>query len=210
DFSFQQVEYESSRIFFRFRTLPVYHKIKFWIADPDGLDIPGAEIRDVVHARAARVTRRGASVPGRFDTALVRIRAPDQDTAEQAQDGLANCSSVVRVRIIFKIPERGLADLFPHVAPESRPQHLAYVELFTELDIKGADHGFYTISPASNAEGERLAMIIPIEDFERSCQLIPHFGPVAPREWTCYDVLDRSTTLYLNSFADRNTYKLVL
>ena len=116
---------------------------------------------------------------------------------------------VVRVRTIFRIPDRGLEDLFPHTAHDRRPQHLAYVELYTELDTKGVDHGLYKISPAFNAQGDHLAMIVPVEDIERSCHLIPHFGPVAPREWTCYSALDECTTLYLNSFADRNTYKLV-
>ena len=94
------------------------------------------------------------------------------------------------MRIVFRIPDRGLEDLFPHTAHDRRPQHLVYVELFTDLDTKGVDHGLYKISPASNARGDRLAMIVPVGDIERSCHLIPHFGPVAPREWTCYNVLD--------------------
>ncbi|TBU38583.1 hypothetical protein BD309DRAFT_994361 [Dichomitus squalens] len=184
EFSPQQVEYESVHIFFGF------FKNFQSIIRSNGLEDPGTLTRDVVHAHAARMTRCGASLPGRFDTALIRYR-------------------VVQVHVVFKIPERGLADLFLHVAPERRPQHLVYVELFIGLDTKGADHGMYKISPASNAQGEHLAMIVPVEDFERSCHLFPHFGPTAPREWTYYNVLDTCTTFYVNLFADRNTYKLV-
>ncbi|TBU37260.1 hypothetical protein BD309DRAFT_995194 [Dichomitus squalens] len=158
---------------------------------------PGTETRDVVHAPATRTTRRGTTLPGRFDTALIKVPIPVSN------------EPLARVRIVFKIPERGLQDLFPHIAHNKRPQHLAYVELFTDLDIKGIDHGLYKISPASNGQGQRLAVIIPVEDIERSCHLIPHFGPVAPHEGTSHNVLDKCTTLYLNSFADCNTYKLI-
>ncbi|TBU22112.1 hypothetical protein BD311DRAFT_826016 [Dichomitus squalens] len=202
----QQVEYESSRIFFQFQTLPVYHKVKLWIVDPDGLAAPGTETRDVVYAPATRTTRRGTTLPGRFDTALIKVPIP---ASNEPREDLAQWLKVARVRIVFKIPERGLQDLFPHIAHDKRPQHLAYVELFTDLDTKCIDHGLYKISPASNGQGQRLAVIIPVEDIERSCHLIPHFGPVAPREGTSHNVLDKCTTLYLNSFADRNTYKLI-
>ncbi|TBU22628.1 hypothetical protein BD311DRAFT_782216 [Dichomitus squalens] len=209
EFSPQQVKYESARIFFSFCSLPVYHRVKLWIADPDGLEDPGTLTCDVVHAHAARTTRRGTYMPSRFDTALIHVHPTVVSDAQQVEEGLAHCYRAVQVRGVFKIPEHGLLDLFLQVPPERRPQHLAYVELFTDLDMKEADHGMYKISSALNAQGECLAMIVPVKDFKRSCHLFPHFGPIAPREWTCSNVLDTCTTFYVNSFADRNTYKLV-
>ncbi len=116
---------------------------------------------------------------------------------------------VARVRVVFKIPERGTPHLFPAIAPEKRPQYLAYVELFTPLNTKHPDHGLYKVSPAYTSDGKRLGLVVPIDDIVRSCHLIPDFGPVAPREWTSSNVLDRCTSFYLNAFADRNTYKLI-
>ena len=113
------------------------------------------------------------------------------------------------MRVIFTIPPRGLDDLFGQVPLDKRPKHLAYVELFTELGANDAVHGLYKISHACDREGQRLGLIIPVEDIERSCHLFPDFGRIAPRDWTCRNVLDQCTTFYLNTFADRNTYKLV-
>ena len=84
----QQAEYESPRIFFNFRTVPVYHKVKLWIPDPDHFAAPGTEVRDAIHARAAYTTRRGTVVPGWFDTALIWL---PQSTlrADEANESLA-------------------------------------------------------------------------------------------------------------------------
>lgn len=75
--------------------------------------------------------------------------------------------------------------------------------------MKDSIHGLYKVSHARNREGDRLGLVIPIEDIERSCHLFPDFGRVAPRDWTSRTVLDECTTFYLNTFADRNTYKLI-
>ncbi|KAI1786028.1 hypothetical protein LXA43DRAFT_898702 [Ganoderma leucocontextum] len=223
----QQVERAASHVFFSFQAVPVFHKVKLVIADPDGLAAPGEETQDVIHAAASRKKRGGGVLQGRFDTALIRVRGTGDDEPAGSNGRVDQYTSrchyqsmltfsfpalgfrVARVRVIFKIPPRGLDDLFGHVAAEKRPQHLAYVELFTELDSKDAVHGLYKISHARNREGQRLGLIIPLEEIEQSCHLFPDFGRVAPRDWTSKNVLDECTTFYLNSFADRNTYKLI-
>lgn len=214
-----QVENQAASIYFPFHSLPVYHKVKLLIEDPDGLAVPGTGARDVIHARATRSKRGGGELGGRFDTALIR-------DFEDGSRGSKPCTSrcficaflilthfagvmVARVRVVFKIPERGMTHLFPSIAPANRPQHLAYVELFTPLNLKHPEHGLYKVSPAYTSDGKRLGLVVSIDDIVRSCHLFPDFGPVAPREWTSNNVLDRCPSFYLNSFADRNTYKLI-
>ncbi|TBU36604.1 hypothetical protein BD309DRAFT_995537 [Dichomitus squalens] len=215
-----EVEHESAGIFFPFRAVPTFHKIKFALPDPDGLATPETTTRDVIHARTTRNKKGRGVISSRFDTALIREpRDLESETQHDAQAPLAHppynvqslpvAYQVVRVRVVFKIPPRGLEELFPRIAPDRRPQHLAYVELFTPLTISDPNHGLYKVNSKVNREGDRLAMVIPIDNIERSCHLIPDFGPIAPREWTSATVLDACNTFYLNTFADRNTYKLI-
>lgn len=68
-----EIERVSARIFLHFQTIPVFHKIKLWLDDPHGLLLPGMETRDAIHVRPARKGKYGADLPGRFDTALVRV-----------------------------------------------------------------------------------------------------------------------------------------
>ncbi|KAI1784280.1 hypothetical protein LXA43DRAFT_976757 [Ganoderma leucocontextum] len=203
DLTRPQVERQAASIYFPFQSVPVYNKVKIFIEDPDGLAAPGTGVRDVIHARATRQKKDvGGEISGRFDTALIRDH---QDGARGSKPSFI----VARVRVVFKIPERGMTHLFPGIAPDKRPQHLAYVELFTPLNTKHPDHGLYKVSPAYTGDGKRLGLIVPIDDIVRSCHLIPDFGPVAPRDWTSSNVLDKCTAFYLNTFADRNTYKLI-
>lgn len=59
-----QVEAQSIDIFYNFRTLPVYHKIRY-------RDKNNVCTLDSVHVRPESRTRRGRLIPGRFDTVLV-------------------------------------------------------------------------------------------------------------------------------------------
>ncbi|KAI0944925.1 hypothetical protein AcV7_001596 [Taiwanofungus camphoratus] len=65
-----QVERASASIYFAFRTVPVYHKIKLWIDNAQAFNISG-QMMDVVHARPQRKDKQKRDVPGRFDTVLV-------------------------------------------------------------------------------------------------------------------------------------------
>lgn len=97
--------------------------------------------------------------------------------------------------------------LFPRIPPSERPRHLAYVEWFSPFDrAPHPDHGLYKVTRSVT---DRRASIIPVEQIERSCHLFPQFGPVAPREWTCSNVLERCGTFYLNAYADWETFMLV-
>jgi len=69
-----------------FNRVSVFHKIKLWIHDPQGL----AEIEDtldVVHSRRATTTRRGRKLPARFDTVLVDISSDSDESDHCGVEG---------------------------------------------------------------------------------------------------------------------------
>ena len=63
-----------------FRSVPVYHKIKF--SSPDG-----SEIIDSIQVRPDQKDSRGRRVPSRFDTALVYGKSRSQDKLVHGTDG---------------------------------------------------------------------------------------------------------------------------
>ena len=63
-----------------FRSMPVYHKIKF--SSPDG-----SEIIDSIQVRPDQKDSRGRRVPSRFDTALVYGKSRSQDKLVHGTDG---------------------------------------------------------------------------------------------------------------------------
>ena len=85
-----QQERAAASIYFHFNKIPAFHKVKFWLEDPHGLALPGTELRDVVHCRPTRKNKHGDDVPGRFDTALVRVSGSEDHSIhrEFASDAL--------------------------------------------------------------------------------------------------------------------------
>ncbi|KAI1782635.1 hypothetical protein LXA43DRAFT_977455 [Ganoderma leucocontextum] len=196
------VERHSASVHVPMQKVPVFHKIKFWVSDPHGLAALGTETRDVLHVRPGRKNKYGNDLAARFDTALVR----EEPHAER--QGIHRFR-VAQVRIVFMIPNKAMAHLFPSLPVDQYPRHLAYVEWFTKFTTPDPDHGMYKISRALTRDKERHASIIPIDSLERSCHLFPDFGPAAPRNWTSSTVLDECKTFFVNPFVDRNTYKLL-
>ncbi|KAI0649799.1 hypothetical protein C8Q79DRAFT_902444 [Trametes meyenii] len=198
-----QVELASGGIYFNFASVAAFHKMKIALGDVQGLGVSHAQPQDVVHARPCRRGKYDTEVPGRFDTVLVRSRDPDDVHAVRG-------FRVAQVRLIFKIPARKIAGLFPRLPSSSHPEgHLAYIEWFTPASqAPHQDHGLYRFTRLIR-RGERLASIIPIEHIERTCHLFPLFGPVAPRDWSSDNVLERCESFLLNAFADRYMYMLV-
>jgi len=115
---------------------------------------------------------------------------------------------VVRVKVIFCIPERFHAHLFnPEI---DVPDHLAYVEWYSPLDMQDPNHKMFKISPLKDSDGARICSVIPLTDVERSVHLIPRFGPVAPVNWMSSNVLDECTNFFLNDFTDRQLFKQIM
>ncbi|KAG2160175.1 uncharacterized protein EDB93DRAFT_1113727 [Suillus bovinus] len=163
-----------------FRTLPVFHKIKWLSVDSRGLG-DAAVTLDSVHARPQRTSGSCLSAR-RSDTALVRL-GPNTDVS-------------MGMEVIFSLPSKSLSLL---VAPTVQvPSHLAYIEWFTPFrSTPDQCHGLYKLSRSFRG-GEKLTM--------RSVHLIPNFGAVVPREWTSDTVLDDCNTFWLNSYLDRYTF----
>ncbi|KAI0681718.1 hypothetical protein C8T65DRAFT_751357 [Cerioporus squamosus] len=197
-----QQERASASVYLNFNKVGAYHKVKFTLDDPHEFALPSSETKDVIHVRPVRKNKHGDELPGRFDTALTRV-SPNEAWGMQG-------FTVAQVRLVFKLPDKALQDLFPRLPVAKRPNHLAYIEWFTPFEDAHRDHGLYKVRRSLQARtNARLASIVPIEQLERSCHLYPDFGPVAPREWTKDNVLDRAKAFYVNAFSDRHMYKLV-
>ncbi|KAI9438486.1 hypothetical protein H4582DRAFT_2111402 [Lactarius indigo] len=132
----------------------------------------------------------GNTIPGQFDTALVKHR---------------NRIHVAQICIMFQLPRSGLSSIFlsSHPAP---PTDIAYVEWFSPLSMPNESHGMYQIS-RSYQNNCHLASIIPLAEVCRSVQLFPAFGPVAPWQWQGPTVLEECHTFYINSFLNRHLYQ---
>ncbi|KIJ62538.1 hypothetical protein HYDPIDRAFT_135569 [Hydnomerulius pinastri MD-312] len=196
-FTDTQVERESAKIYFRFSTIPVFHKMKFLIQGPSTLmDIQSV---DAAHIKPASKDRRGRTIPGRFDTVLVH---------DGESSFIGSCGyRVAQLRAVFQLPERALGALFPS-ATDLPPHHLAYVEWFTPFVQQDPNSLLYRVS-RSTRNGKRLASVIDAHTIRRSCHLYPDFGPVAPRDWGSNDVLDKAAFFWVNPFTDRHAYMTV-
>ena len=91
------------------------------------------------------------------------------------------------------------------------PQHLVYIEWYTRFSaIPEYNHLLYKVSPLQDQNGGRICSIIPLVNIRRSVHLIPKFGPSAPREWTSSTVLDLCRSFYVNSFTDKQLYRILI
>ncbi|KAL1707030.1 hypothetical protein EV121DRAFT_200195 [Schizophyllum commune] len=185
-------------ILLRFSKVKVWHRLKFIVHDRH---TGKRATLDSIHARPARRNKRGLTIPGRFDTALI-------DDGTSRETGVHG-NRVGRIRAIFSIPEKALASLFP--SGNQCPKHLAYVEWYTPFPSRPErDHLMYKINKCRTDGGQRmLASIVPLDRIRRSVHLIPKFGRAAPTEWTSSNVLDRCDTFYVNPFTDKHLYRII-
>ncbi|KAI0324126.1 hypothetical protein GY45DRAFT_1263454 [Cubamyces sp. BRFM 1775] len=65
-----EVRREATALYLPFRTLSVFHRMKFILEDAQQLGIM-EDTHDTAHARLERKDKRGQVVPGHFDTVLI-------------------------------------------------------------------------------------------------------------------------------------------
>ncbi|KAG8796342.1 hypothetical protein FRC12_000059 [Ceratobasidium sp. 428] len=140
--------------------------------------------QDVVRIRPPSTDAHGYRVPGLFDTALF-LNRPQAVGLQRYRAG--------RVRAIFTLPSR-LQTLYPG--------RLAYVELFTSFKSSvSPTHGMHAVSHDLK-NGQRRAMVIPVEQVTMACHLGPRFAHVSAdvQRHTQVDMLSLSRHFHLNPF----------
>jgi hypothetical protein len=84
--------------------------------------------------------------------------------------------------------------------------YLAYIEWFSPIPaVPDPKHLMYKVSRSIQG-GRRSASIIPVDSITCSVHLLPRFGPVTPREWNTFTVLDKCQTFYINAFTNVQSY----
>ncbi|KIJ93874.1 hypothetical protein K443DRAFT_12554 [Laccaria amethystina LaAM-08-1] len=126
-----QLERKLCDIRLPFRTLPIWHKIKYLYPDPL---THAPSTADSIHSRPAKKDKRGRLVPGHFDTALIND-GTGEDTGIQGY-------RIARIRVVFSLPERSIPLMFNDEV--NVPKHLAYVEWYTAFpNTPDPDHLLY-------------------------------------------------------------------
>ncbi|THU80703.1 hypothetical protein K435DRAFT_695144 [Dendrothele bispora CBS 962.96] len=180
-----------------FRSLPVWHKLKFV-----NFELFGKTTLDSICAHPRRYTKEGkVSQTARFDTALIKVKS---DPGNGDVSFVKECR-VGRIRVIFSLPPGKLDTLF---APNSMPpKHLAYVEWFTKFNQRADPYsGLHTIKRQSTLGRGTASAIVPLEMLQRSVHLIPKWDGMVPSEWTSESVLDECDVFFLNVFKDDLSY----
>jgi hypothetical protein len=120
---------------------------------------------------------------------------------------------VVRLRVVFKLPEN--LDFWdspeaPHCWPKG---HLAYVEWYRLSAATGEHHNMYTVNKLSLQNDIIPGDIIPLSTICQSCQLIPCKIATTssnwPKTWTSDNVLDQCTSFLLNNWASKHSYQTI-
>ncbi|KAJ3711002.1 hypothetical protein C8R42DRAFT_596503, partial [Lentinula raphanica] len=181
-----------------FRSLPVWHKVKFV-----NEELFGKTTLDSISAHPRRFDSHGQMTQtSHFGTALIRV-GPSLCLCDDTLINIVD-TRIARVRAVFSIPEDKLDTLFPPNCPP--PRHLAYVEWYTKFSTVPEQHsGLYRIKKQITT-GTVATSIIPLENILRSVHLLPKWGGAVPAHWSNENVLDQAPSFLLNIFADKYFY----
>ncbi|KAJ3990986.1 hypothetical protein F5050DRAFT_1802251 [Lentinula boryana] len=164
-----------------FRSLPIWHKVKFI-----NLGLYGKKTLDSISVHPRHINGDGEVIrPSRFDTALLKVK----DEGSWVKGGIKMMyysldTRIGRVRVVFSLPSDKLDTLLPPNIP--LPAHLAYRDVL--------------------ADGTVATSIVPLNSILRSVHLFPKWGGVVPAGWTSESVLDNAPSFSLSVFKDNHSY----
>ncbi|KAL0059745.1 hypothetical protein AAF712_013505 [Marasmius tenuissimus] len=160
------------------------------------------QTQDSIHSQPGRKDRRGRPVPGRFDTALVRV-TDDTNPLKAYRIG--------QVRLIFTLPQKIMSRLFVDVPYSKWPRFMAYIEWFSTFTNKpDPNHLLHKVSRVRFTDGGGLASVVDVSDIVRSAPLTPRFGKVADRSWTSSNVLEKCNEFFVNPYPDQHDRRLYI
>ena len=106
---------------------------------------------------------------------------------------------VVQLRIVFAL-EKNCTDM----------GFYAYVQPFritpSAKGVADSDSKMYRLVRDLRSDRTRKGLIIPLTTIWRPVELIPKFGNMCNKDWTCDTAVEHSKEFYLNCFADKSTY----
>jgi len=106
---------------------------------------------------------------------------------------------------VFQIPAKAIVEVSPALNT-TPPTYLAYIEWFSTLSgIPDPKHRMFRVS-RSMRDGRRHAAVIPVDLVVCSVHLFPWFGPLVPKEWNSFTVLEECQAFYINPFTDVSSY----
>ncbi|KAJ3797272.1 hypothetical protein GGU11DRAFT_816582 [Lentinula aff. detonsa] len=185
-----------------FRSLPIWHKVKFI-----NLGLYGKKTLDSISVHPCHINGDGEVIrPSRFDTALLKVK----DEGSWVKGGMKMMyysldTRIGRVRVVFSLPSDKLDTLLPPNIPP--PTHLAYVEWYTRFSRNPeAFSGLYRLKRDVLADGTVAASIVPLDSILRSVHLFPKWGGAVPAGWTSESVLDNAPSFSLSVFKDNHSY----
>ncbi|KAF8259177.1 hypothetical protein EI94DRAFT_1780739 [Lactarius quietus] len=159
-----------------FQLVPIFHRFKYTSSS----NLEDLDIIDWMH------------VPSQFDTMLVHGK--DQDTRHGT-----NGNQIAQIRAVFQIPSQVVHNVFLNNTTLS---YLTYAEWFSPLpQTPDVNHLMMYKVSRSTHDGRQRASIIPVNSIIGSVHLIPRFGPVVPKEWRSFSVLELCNTFYVNPFS---------
>ncbi len=109
------------------------------------------------------------------------------------------------MRVVFEIPTNKIDEVF-HSLDVRPPKYLAYVEWFSPIPAAPEPKSLMYKVTRLTQGGRRSACIIPVDSIVGSVHLLPRFGPIVPRGWNTFTVLDKCQSFYINPFTNNQSY----
>ena len=202
-----RLEQDIQDVHIPFTTVSVYHRIRY---RDKTFEVPTV---DSIQIRPNRMDKKGQTIAGRFDTALVHYGngermgihgEPLSMHTSTILKKLLLAYGIAQVRVIFSINKTAAKLLFGE--RNLPPHHLAYVQWFTPFQANSEPKtGLYKVSHLIQ-NNDPVVSIVPVSNIAQSVHLSPLPGCPMPRDWTSDIVVEKCDNFLVNSFSDDQTY----